>query len=1326
MGRSSRSAGTQRCSAKDCGTCKSKFPKLKFFRFPANIERCKEWVRRSGDNLLLLHTHSQLLNKALCSRHFLPNCFRISGNIESGLNQNVLPTIFTKPFLGSDEMPPNYLITGPSPASSSANSENASPGVSDLKVKKNYFVFSAQKQSASTPSHGKASQPTQVSGGGVTSSFPAVLRTPLQQSSLQNASVPVSADALVFEETPVSTFLGKENVPSCVENVHRKRRRLDYSDINFKMPSQQLNAHASMSPPLPTPVSFHSSQSAEASTTALFDSSTPLAEPLPGADALTPDLSCIHANNATHPTSHTGLKRKSPDTPADTLFPGQSSDISPGNVIATPKKPSQPNLRASVLSNYGVHKTDVTPRKKKMITHVRSLQLKVRSLQRSLMAVKDSKKALIKLANHPSVEKLKFKTKEAGVLFEAQLQNRGKKRNGHRWTLEQKTLGLVLLRNSRKNYSFLCKILKLPGATTLRALMSKIEFEVGQNKHFFEHLKETVKDFKPMDRAVTVMWDEVHVKSALKYMENKDRVVGYVDHDDGEHEKTVANKCLVFMVQSLSRPWKQPVAYYFSHGETPDSVLQKLIVCVIVSLQDIGFDVRASVSDQGGNNVAAVGALRSKLQPNPKRKAVPFCADCTEKRKKFVVARKASGLTKASGSNVSKFSRRNCRQCRLNAIKPSEVTYYRINRDCNIYHFWDVPHLLKNTRNNFQTYNVEYEPGKVAKWLHLEQLHRQDGIDGTFYHMTLKLTDSHLQARKNGQKMKVSLAAQILSCKVATALKKIHDWSDGEAIPGGINTSEFIFFIDQLFDSFNGGSAHPTGKALRTNLSENSAHWDFWEKAEKKIKQWFFLGSERVFPFQVGWLENITSVRGLWSDLRRDFQWEYLNLRKLNQDPLENLFSVIKQNGHKVPTVTQFVAGLKTAIVTNLRNSGVRGANCEDDNGSLLTNLNDFLRAASGGKGNASSSVAGDSTASEEGEEQPSVDETPVIPEESLAEMEKELNQLGFEIKREPPSASSTATCQKQLVTGKDSRCDQGRDIFEVLLGDDNASPFDECAVQNCSCRGPGELVDDEVLVIGGLSQGSQSTFITMSDFDQRPEKKQRKQRASKNNPLPPSDEQLIQDAIAQENTALCGNRRQMTAYISGYMVKKVVARVKCDDCKATLLTDWPTMDHDLVLAFERDDIQLRLTYAQSYVIDITVACVDIFLRMMHTHFHKPHLRLSIEQEINTLVDLSPIGCEEQALEVRRLLILYFCRVSIHHRCRILNRLLAKTYTNDHNVTEMPAARKSVSSSRARTTPALAATQHSALQATSHETFQVPESRVMEEAVDDPRSMILL
>ncbi|KAK3923596.1 DNA transposase [Frankliniella fusca] len=252
--------------------------------------------------------------------------------------------------------------------------------------------------------------------------------------------------------------------------------------------------------------------------------------------------------------------------------------------------------------------------------------------------------------------------------------------------------------------------------------MSHIEFETGQNATYLNHLQNVIKNFSPSERACVLMWDETQIRKSVHYNEGKDCIEGTVNHGDGIYYRDIANKALVFMVRSITKSWKQSVAYYLSEGELPAEKLKDLIVGVIVSLQEIGLDVRASVSDQGGNNRAAIRCLRKQFTPDANRKKrLPLCS-------------------------------------RQNAIQPASVLHYRVNSSTNIYHLWDVPHLLKSVRNNFQQHNVHFGNNKVARWHHLIKLKEQDGIGGTSFQITLKLTDQHLKLVRNKDKMKASPA----------------------------------------------------------------------------------------------------------------------------------------------------------------------------------------------------------------------------------------------------------------------------------------------------------------------------------------------------------------------------------------------------------------------------------------------------------------------------------------------------------------------------------------------------------------------------------------
>lgn len=1311
----------RRCYALGCTAQATTHPHLKFHHFPTNPVRCKEWVKLSGNINLTLDGRRTLVNcRALCSKHFTNEAYKVLGDRDSNLNPNALPKIFLEPPLldtvfhkdfprpDSECLPQGATIKAKKVRSRAKKSE--SPKKRSQSQKENVYHFGGGSQvnvtsSSLSPqvlSHQNASHANvSTSSLGVGDSSPSL--------PLSNECSVLNLDLQPVITSPLRELPCDTNVNSTVhstENVSGKKRRLDDSGNE----SYTTDRNSRELPPTPNDCSLLESVEKQTKKRRLeFNSpnivvsmSTPLYKPVPGPSRSLFSNSFSPVLNPMSISSSSGISQYVSGVKADASIP-------------TPRKSKG---RKTVFSQYQLHRGDVTPKKKKIIDDLKQCQRHVRALQRSIRAVKNNRDVLLKQAKQPLVTRLRasLKTKEAAVLFQSQMNNRGKKPSGFRWSLEEKTLALTLYKGSRKNYRFLRKILNLPSAVTLNNLMSRIKFETGNNRHFFQHLGELVKKMSAKERAVVLMWDEVQIRKSVQYNEAKDRIEGYLDHADGKSSRTVANKCLVFMVQSLAKRWKQPVAYYFSEDETPAKVLVKLIVNVIVNLQDVGFDVRASVSDQGGNNVAAVNSLRNKFQTS-RPKSVPMCPECKKKKavfrcaKKGVKGKKGTGagvtgsLEGGDGQTIGAFSRAHCRVCRANALRPVEIPYYRINKPINIYHLWDVPHLLKNTRNNFLQYDVETQDG-VARWKHLQKLRDMECYDGTFYHLALKLTDNHLKFSRNSDKMKVKTAAQLLSRRVAAALKMVHKWSNGRAIPGSLATAAFIYFVDQLFDSFNGPGKGRSGKPLKTNLSDKSAHFEFWEEAERQLKKWYFKGSTRIFAFHRGWLENITAVKGLWGDLKDDLKFEFLNLRRLNQDPLENLFSVIKQN-HKIPTVPQFISGLKTAIITNLKNSGIVGANCEDDEGSLLSDLNVFFKSASG-------EGLEDDQPSEEGGN--GKDSTSFADDEAeLAALSSALNGASLpvmeqsntdplpqiRIKREPiDNVGTPHTSQKADALDMD-------DAFDILFGgglsDLEAAVIDVDSISDDEddC----EIVEDfENGVPVSPVNGPNSSPITL---DTIPEIVQRKDKRRK---VPLSEEQEHQKAVAagkkaieKENKGLCGHRRKVTGFVCGYIVKKVIIRIeKCEECEKSLVTDKITPDHDLVVALERDDVKQRLTYASKNAVDITVSCVDIFLMFMFTDFHRPSLKSSLCEKIMLSINFSSLGCASHATEVQRFFLLYFCRVSIYHRCRIMNRELAKECTN-----RQPINTFKVSSTNKAKTPALANASPTA-------------ERLESEGVDDP------
>lgn len=81
---------------------------------------------------------------------------------------------------------------------------------------------------------------------------------------------------------------------------------------------------------------------------------------------------------------------------------------------------------------------------------------------------------------------------------------------------------------------------------------------------------------------------------------------------------------------------------------------------------------------------------------------------------------------------------------------------------------------------------------------------------------------------------------------------------------------------------------------------------------------------------------TIRNMQSLWIHMK-ELGFKFLLTRYLNQDPLENMFGVIRGlcGKNQQPTCLQFVAAFKTCLVNNLV-SNSKATNCEDDGSELL------------------------------------------------------------------------------------------------------------------------------------------------------------------------------------------------------------------------------------------------------------------------------------------------------------------------------------------------------------------------------------------------------
>lgn len=167
----------------------------------------------------------------------------------------------------------------------------------------------------------------------------------------------------------------------------------------------------------------------------------------------------------------------------------------------------------------------------------------------------------------------------------------------------------------------------------------------------------------------------------------------------------------------------------------------------------------------------------------------------------------------------------------------------------------------------------------------------------------------------------------------------------GELSSEAVTTANVISNMDKLFDSVNACTPDlRRGKSFSTNMKNNSPHLTHFTFMKKFFNELTFLECRRRPPSQEGWIWSINGIERIWRNLSIHKSIKSLETRRLQQDPLENLFGCIRANCgcNSNPTAGQFVAGLKTAVLSNL--SFIGTGNCEDDeNDVILTNFKTLL-----------------------------------------------------------------------------------------------------------------------------------------------------------------------------------------------------------------------------------------------------------------------------------------------------------------------------------------------------------------------------------------------
>lgn len=465
-------------------------------------------------------------------------------------------------------------------------------------------------------------------------------------------------------------------------------------------------------------------------------------------------------------------------------------------------------------------------------------------------------------------------SERACQLLKTQISLLNRASKGSRYTDEFKQFALSVYFLGPKAYKKMSTVCRLPSKCTLQRFTKRWIVNPGFNEFIFRVTECRVKLLKEKEKDCILCLDEISLKSHVFYDISKDKIIGF-DTTSSKNNTEIAGSALTIMARGIASSWKQPIAYFFCKTAATSDDLKDILFEAVRKLRGTGLNVLGVVSDQGSNFYKLVKTTLKLTEDNPL-----FFVD-----------------------------------------------------DIKLVYLFDIPHLLKSTRNNFFSYIFLLDEGETRK-IYLETMYNLDKTKQ--FRLTPKLSNEHIYPN-NFQKMKVKLATQVFSHSVAVAM---HTYINFNVIPKeATTTANFIKKMNDLFDLLNSSTLQNFQAFMGTEKQKQNLQE--MDNLFKNLKVFNHLGKDvtHQLKFIFGWRMTIKSVGILWEILQAK-GYKYLFTRNLNQDCIENFFGHIRNccGNTRNPTPIQFCRAFKKIFAQKYFDQAY-GANCIDDVNEVLLNL---------------------------------------------------------------------------------------------------------------------------------------------------------------------------------------------------------------------------------------------------------------------------------------------------------------------------------------------------------------------------------------------------
>ena len=279
----------------------------------------------------------------------------------------------------------------------------------------------------------------------------------------------------------------------------------------------------------------------------------------------------------------------------------------------------------------------------------------------------------------------------------------------------------------------------------------------------------------------------------------------------------------------------------------------------------------------------------------------------------------------------------------------TEQPWFASSGGRRVYTMFDIPHIIKNLRNNMINYDITTADHNTVSFQVLRKLYDLEKRNSL--RLCPKLTDGHFDI-KPFKKMKVSLATQVLSHSVATALRTYVQFKQLDTF--ALQTADFVERIDKLFDILNSRTQKANHKWKKPLTANSKEQFSFLDEAVEWIKSWNFRHvttkkEKSSLPFHSGLLQTVRAIRLVSDELLTAHGFRFVMTSRFNQDIVENWFSCIRQKGlnNDSRTCWEYETAARAVSVNWMLTSVSSKSNCEYDFDRFIGLISGFKSSAS-------------------------------------------------------------------------------------------------------------------------------------------------------------------------------------------------------------------------------------------------------------------------------------------------------------------------------------------------------------------------------------------